>query len=199
MHPRIDEILDEILKTEGGFVDDPDDPGGATNHGISLRYARKRGIVFDLDGDGDVDADDILLVTPELARKFYLLDFYETPKIDHLPLDLQAVVFDMAINAGPERAVMLLQEVLNDVREVAPDIGMKAIAEDGKIGPRTLYAMHQAHQVMGPWLVNAYVDARIGYYRYLAERNPKFRKYVVNRRGGPGGWIVRAENFRVET
>ena len=55
--PTVEQIADEIIAREGGFVDDPADPGGATNHGVTVHTLRRLGV--DLDGDGAVtEADD---------------------------------------------------------------------------------------------------------------------------------------------
>ena len=62
----IDEIIDDIIQREGGYNDIKEDKGGATNFGISLRYAS--GIGLDLDNDGDVDKDDIRIVSIETIR-----------------------------------------------------------------------------------------------------------------------------------
>ena len=99
--PTIEDILDEVLRSEGGFVEDPADPGGATNHGISLRYAR--GVGLDNDGDGDTDRDDILRVTAEQAHELYREDFWARPGINRLPGEIQPVMVDWAVNSGPPR------------------------------------------------------------------------------------------------
>lgn len=178
MTPR--SLAEDIVRREGGWVDDPDDSGGATNYGVSLRYAR--GIGLDLDGDGDTDADDIRLVTPDKAVDLYLDDFYYKPRFHRLPEPLHAVIFDMAVNAGPPRALILLQEVLNMVGY--------DLTEDGVMGPKTRRAAEEAYSMMGEWLINAYVEQRKNFYRSLAARNPSQRKFLR-------GWLNRAEEFLV--
>ena len=70
---NINLLASKILKWEGGFVDDPIDHGGATNMGVTLDTWRKVG--YDKDGDGDIDTDDIKLLTRADAtvvlKKFY--------------------------------------------------------------------------------------------------------------------------------
>ena len=51
------QIAEEIVDREGGFVNDPDDPGGATNHGITIHTMRRLGL--DLNADGALDADEV--------------------------------------------------------------------------------------------------------------------------------------------
>jgi lysozyme family protein len=126
-----DRAMAFVLRYEGGFVNHPADPGGATNHGISLRFARSLGRLLDLDRDGDVDADDIMLVTPAEAAKLYRARFWDTVRADDLPPPVAMVAFDTAINCGPDRAARWLQFALR-------------LPQDGAIGPRTLAAARGA-------------------------------------------------------
>lgn len=186
--PLIETMARDIVRREGGFVDDPADPGGATKHGVSLRYAKRLGL--DVDRDGDTDADDIRRVTPEQAAELYVRDFFEEPGLGQLPAPLQACLFDFAVNAGPARAIMCLQDVLTEVAYAAPDLGLTPIAADGRIGPKTRAAAKVAHEAMGPYLVNAVVEARIALYRNLVSRDASRQKFLA-------GWVNRANEFRV--
>lgn len=144
-----------VLKHEGGFVDHPRDPGGATNLGISLRYARTRGSLFDLDKDGDVDADDIRVITPETAAPAYHEDFWLKVRADELPPGIDHVVFDAAVNSGPGRAVRWLQGA----------VGAKV---DGAFGPATLRAVNRAVERDGPIpVLERICDLRLAYMRTL--------------------------------
>jgi len=178
------DIADEIVAREGGFVNDPDDPGGATNHGVTIHTMRRLGL--DLDGDGDVDVDDVRCVSAERARDIFLSHYFEAPGLAGLPEALQASVFDMYVNAG-SNAVRLLQELLRD-------IGFDIVA-DGVIGPLTRRAAHAAAAHAPERLADAYGIARRNYYYRLADRRPASRKYARRRDGGKGGWICRAEDF----
>lgn len=190
----VDQILDDVLGHEGGYTEDH---AGPTMHGVSLRYAE--GIGLDLDGDGDTDKDDILQVTPEVARDLYKRDFFSGPGIDKLPAPLHPVMVDFAVNSGAPRAIMCLQDVVNQVRESAPELGIDQLYADGRMGPKTRKACEVAYEAMGGYLVNAVCDAREAFMRDLARINPgRFAQYVTARDGGPGGWIKRARSFRVE-
>ncbi len=187
---RIHNMAREIVRREGGYVDDPKDAGGATNYGVSLRYAKRLGL--DIDRDGDTDADDIRQVTPEQAMDLYVRDFFEAPGFDTLPEPLWPQLFDMAVNAGPARALILLQEVLSEAAAAAPETGLSPLMPDGRMGPKTRATAARAFDVMGPFLINAYVDQRIAFYRGLAAANPSQKRFLA-------GWTNRANEFRVTT
>lgn len=177
-------IAEEIVAREGGFVDDPDDPGGATKHGVTIHTMRRLGL--DLDGDGDVDVGDVRRVTPALARDVFLRHYYDGPGIDRLPEPIRASVFDMYVNAG-SHAVRILQRLLNEMGE--------ALSVDGRIGPLTRAAAVRAMAAAPDHLADAYGIARRTYYYDLAQARPPLRKFARRRDGGKGGWIVRAEEF----
>lgn len=109
------------LRHEGGFVDHPKDPGGATNRGITLTtlslFLSRKATVADLKNMSDVQVFTIY-------RKY----FWDRVKADSLPGGLDLCVFDFAVNSGPQRAAMTLQRL----------VGAEA---DGSIGPKTLAAV----------------------------------------------------------
>src|SRR6056297_1742850 len=109
---RVRDIAEEIVAREGGFVNDPDDPGGATKHGVTIHTMRKLGL--DLDGDGDVDVNDVHLIDEDLATEIFLKHYFYGPKINMLPDELQDTVFDMYVNSGGN-AVKILQRMLNNM------------------------------------------------------------------------------------
>lgn len=181
---RVSQIAREIVAREGGFVNDPDDPGGATKYGVTIHTMRALGI--DLDHDGDVDVEDVQMMTREQAVEIFLKHYFEKPRIAELPEELQDSVFDMQVNAGAN-AVKILQKLLNKLLNIH-------LAVDGVIGPKTIEAAHTAVETYGP-IRNLYGMARRDYYFGLAKRRPQLRKYVVTQVGGKGGWITRAEEF----
>ena len=178
------QIASEIVDREGGYVNDPNDPGGATNHGVTIHTMRRLGL--DLDGDGDVDEEDVRALPRERAVEIFIEHYYRAPRIDRLPEPLQPTVFDMQVNAG-SNAVRILQRLLRDM-------GLE-IAVDGIIGPQTVAAAQAAHDRAGPALVDAYGIARRNFYYRVADRRPASRRYAMRRDGGKGGWILRAEAF----
>ncbi|PJN96132.1 hypothetical protein CNY89_04350 [Amaricoccus sp. HAR-UPW-R2A-40] len=75
----VESIAAEIVRREGGFVNDPDDPGGATKHGVTLGTMRRLGL--DLTGDGKVDVADVRALDPTRAAAIYVAHYFEEPKL----------------------------------------------------------------------------------------------------------------------
>lgn len=182
--PSVDEIASGIVTREGGFVDDPDDPGGVTNFGVTIGTMRKLGI--DLNEDGKINEADVKLMTAEKAQSIFTKEFFKKPGIDKLPEELQATVFDMQVNSGAN-AIRILQETVN---QFGGDLVV-----DGVIGSKTVTAVEEAYRRMGSELVNEYGVARRDYYYGLADARTKSRKFARTQAGGKGGWIKRAEEF----
>lgn len=180
----VEQIAAQIVAREGGYVNDPDDPGGATNHGVTLGTMRRLGL--DLNGDGRVDTADVRALTPARAAGIYVQHYFRAPRLDRLPPMLQASVFDMQVNAGAT-AVRLLQRLVTRM-------GF-ACADDGIVGAQTVAAARAAAAAAPDHLADAYGIARRNYYYALADARPASRKYARRRDGGKGGWIVRAEEF----
>ena len=180
----VQEIAKDIVAREGGFVNDPDDPGGATNFGVTIHTMRSLGL--DLDRDGDVDVQDVLSLTRDQAEAIFIKHYFEKPGIAQLPEPLQASVFDMYVNAG-SNAVKILQRLL---RQMGQNISV-----DGAIGPQTARAADAAYHAAPAHLVDAYGIARRNYYFRIADRRAASRKYARTRSGQKGGWIKRAEEF----
>ena len=180
----IQDISREIVAREGGYVNDPDDPGGATNFGVTIHTMRRLGL--DLNGDDKVDASDVRVLTRGQAEAIFLEHYFERPQIDALPQVLQPSVFDMYGNAGAH-AVKILQRLLNEMRIT--------VAVDGQIGPQTIAATERATEAAPDHIADAYGIARRNYYYALADKRAASRKYARRRDGGKGGWIKRAEEF----
>ena len=175
------QIAEDIVAREGGFVNDPADPGGATNYGVTL--GTMRALRQDINHDGTVDVADVRGLTRAEAVAIFLRHYYERPGIAQLPPEVQPALFDMYVNAG-SNAVKVLQRLLARAGFPGP--------EDGILGPVT----GAAARAMAPdALNNAYGIARRDYYYALADARPSSRKYAARRDGGKGGWILRAEAF----
>jgi hypothetical protein len=137
--------VDLIFRHEGGFVDDPEDPGGATNMGITLKtLAAVRG--------APVSREDVQNLTREEARQIYRAHYWNALSCDSLPPGIDLVVFDFGVNAGVSRSAKLLQQMVH-------------VEADGEIGPITVGA---ARSIDPAHIVNAFSDARLDHYRSLS-------------------------------
>lgn len=183
MH-SVESIAADIVRREGGYVNDPDDPGGATNHGVTIHTMRELGL--DLTRDGKVDATDVRALSPAKAAEIYVRHYFNGPKLNLLPEPLQPSVFDMQVNAG-SNAVRILQRLMG-----AFGLPLK---DDGQLGPITARTVARVMEMAPAHLVDAYGIARRNYDYRLADQRPSSRKYARTRAGGKGGWILRAEEF----
>ena len=118
---RFAECVAIVLRHEGGFVEHPRDPGGATKYGITLNTLRG------WRGDETLTADDVRALTEEDAREIYLARYWNPIRGDELPPGVDLAVFDYAVNSGVRRAARELQAVLG-------------VPQDGAIGRVTLAA-----------------------------------------------------------
>lgn len=176
----VQQLAEDIVAREGGFVNDPDDPGGATNFGVTIHTLRR------LRPGQQIGIDDIRALTREDAVAIYLEHYFTRPRIAELPQPLWPTVFDMYVNAGAN-AVRLLQRLM-------VDMGLE-VTVDGVIGAQTIAAAHRAFDMAPNHMVDAYGIARRDYYYRLADQRVASRKYARRRDGGKGGWITRAEEF----
>ena len=112
MKANFEACMAEVFKHEGGYVNDPHDPGGETNMGISKRSYPK---------------EDIRNMTRARAAQIYRRDFWDKLRCDELPAGLDLVAFDAAVNSGPSRGAKWLQQALG-------------VAVDGKVGLATIGA-----------------------------------------------------------
>lgn len=116
--------FEHVLGLEGGYVNDPRDPGGETNLGIThltLAAAKERGIV--------PMTTTVKALTTEQAKAIYRVMYWEEVGADKLPFKLAVFVFDAAVNQGHHPAIRMLQDA----------VGVHA---DGILGPRTLAAVY---------------------------------------------------------
>jgi len=180
----VHQIATEIVAREGGYVNDPDDPGGATKYGVTIHTMRRLGL--DLTRDGRISIADVQALSRAQAVDIFITHYFERPKVVNLPETLHATVFDMYVNAGAN-AVRILQRLLVEMGNV--------VGVDGGIGPQTVAAAQTAYATAPDHLADAYGIARRNYYYALADARPASRKYARRRDGGKGGWITRAEEF----
>lgn len=133
-----------VFSVEGGFTDDPVDPGGATNLGITHdELAKWRGRA--------VTIDDMRKLGKDEAAAIYRANYWAISRCSDLAPGVDLIVFDASVNTGNGRSARLLQAALG-------------VAVDGQIGPVTVAA---ANAVRADDLVNALADARQNFYQNL--------------------------------
>ena len=156
MESNFNASLAAVLKSEGGNDDDPADHGGRTSRGITQKeydaWRREKSLL----------TQDVWKA-PDLDISTIYHDEYWDPWCDMLPLGVDYLYFDMAVNAGPHRAVVLLQKALG-------------VNPDGRIGPLTRQAIGNSD---AKGLVEKFSTVKANWYRSLHQ--PKFTQGWLNR------------------
>jgi hypothetical protein len=142
---RFDACMPFIFKAEGGYSDNPADPGGPTNFGITLATLRA------YEGDPNLTADDVKKLTPAVAKEIYRTAYWNRMQCGALPAGLDLEVFDFGVNSGPAESVKTLQRLVG-------------VTQDGSVGPITLAAVRQFN--VGD-LIARFAQARLAFYQSL--------------------------------
>ena len=150
MLTTFDEIIEQVIKHEGGLVDDPNDSGGETNFGISKRA---------------YPDEDIKELTVERAKELYKRDYWDRFKCGQLPDRIRHIYFDMCVNMGGGRATKILQEACNSKNSNKIDV-------DGGIGKNTI----KASANLEDFRLRAY---RVMFYAELVMKKPDQIKFWV--------------------
>lgn len=172
----INQLLDELLEREGGYVNHPNDRGGPTNYGITEQVARSYGY-----------QGDMRLLTRATAKEIYRKRYWQRPGFSsvaaHYPR-LAAELFDTGVNMGPKVAAQFLQRVLNVCNRQGADY--PDVPVDGDIGPMTLHALDGFRRRRGPNGEDVLLkgcDALQGArYIGIAEARPSQEVFVI-------GWL----------
>lgn len=119
-----DRAIARVFAHEGGYVDHPHDPGGATNRGITLKtLAKWRGVDWRY-----LPKSEVYNLTADEAKAIYKARYWDSVRGDDLPAGLAYAMFDYGVNSGPRRAIIALQSILG-------------VTADGIIGGMTLRAI----------------------------------------------------------
>jgi len=161
-----------LIKHEGGYVNDPNDRGGATNLGVTLGVWIQNG--YDKDRDGDIDKDDVKLINlcdaEEIAKKLY----WDPIKGDSINnQSIAEFIFDWGYNSGTKTAIKKVQQVLG-------------VVADGIIGPKTIAAINNANQRE---LFDKLKKRREEFFRAIVRSNPSQSKFLK-------GWLNRNNSFK---
>lgn len=175
----IEEMIQDILRREGGYVNHPSDRGGPTNHGITQatlsRYYGRAATI-----------SEVKQLSAEVAEEIYRRDYFIAPGIDTLPAFIQPFIFDCAVNHGPRRAIRFVQSVCNQA-------GFNPLlSEDGAMGPNTRRGVQWAEQVMGSIFLKALLEECRNFYLTIVAAKPSQEVFLK-------GWMNRVNEFEVET
>lgn len=174
---RIDQLIDDVIEREGGYVDHPADRGGATRWGITEAVARRQGYMDDMRHLPQSDAAAIY------KRLYWLLPSFD--KIAEVAPTLAAELFDTGINMGTGTATGFLQRALNALNREAQDYADLTV--DRRIGPATLLALHAFFRKRGKAgedvLIKAVEALQGAHYVRLAETRPSQEAFLY-------GWLA---------
>lgn len=147
---NFEQCLSLVLGFEGGWADDPHDPGGATMKGITLAvYEQFKGRA--------ATKDELRAISDADLRAIYRQGYWDKLRCDSLPTGVDFVAFDAAVNSGPSRSAKWLQNAAG-------------VTVDGVIGPKTMEAiaaLPAAH------VIGAALDSRMTFLRSL----PTFSRF----------------------
>lgn len=169
MQRNFERSMPLVLKHEGGFVNHPRDPGGATMKGVTLATFRQY-------VPGATVAD-LKAISGDMLNRIYRDGYWNEVRGDDLPAGVDYAVFDFAVNSGPNRAVKYLQAAVGE-------------AQDGKIGPKTLAAAAKANPA---GLINAICDARLAFMRRIKGSDGRLLWDTFGK-----GWSSRVAGVRKE-
>jgi lysozyme family protein len=163
--------IEKILMQEGYYSNDPSDPGGATKYGISLRFLKSIGeFDGDIDGNGDIDIDDIKKMSKKQAVEIYKKYWWEKYEYNRIiSQGIATKVLSISINMGHIQAHKCTQ------RAVRAAIGHK-INEDGILGKITIMNINKANPDI---LLASIKSEAAGFYRSL--NNPNYINGWLNR------------------
>jgi lysozyme family protein len=133
-----------MLKSEGGYVNNPADPGGMTNLGVTKA-------TWENWVGRESDEAEMRGLTPEKVEPLYKNKYFDAVRGDELPMGLDYLMFDFAVNAGAGRAIKTLQTAVG-------------VTPDGGFGPMTMAAV----QAVDPnELIERFSQAKEDFYRSL--------------------------------
>lgn len=173
----VDAMIDGILAREGGYVNHPSDPGGATNFGITQRVARANGY-----------AGDMRHLPRQTAIDIYRREYVEKAgfmPVAEIDTKVAEELIDSGVNVGPARARLWFQQALNVLNRRQADY--KDIAEDGKIGLGTIAAFQALRRKRGSFgaqrlMLLCLNGLQFMHYFNLAKGGTKFEDFMV-------GWV----------
>lgn len=188
----VDLLVPFILKWEGGFVDDPADSGGATNKGVTIGTWQRHG--YDKDGDGDVDVQDLKLITNDDFRNRVLKPHYwDRWQADGIVSQRVANILVDWVWCSGKHGIVIPQRLLG----VVPDglVGAMTLAAVNRMDANRLFdAVYNARVEF----LNDIVDASVADYRKRIGREPTERELMTHtKKRFLKGWMNRLNNLKL--
>ena len=160
---NFDKVIDKLLEIEGGYVDHPNDRGGATNWGITI------GVLSEWRGK-KVTKEHVKNLTANEAKNIYKKNYWDAINLDSIDsILISELVFDQSVNRGPITAAKNLQESYNNISNSGK------LTVDGKIGPKTIQAVNGIDdlKLAGSFFKDAQLD-----YATIVARNPSQASFI---------------------
>lgn len=171
---KIEKLAPFILQWEGGFVNDPLDKGGATNMGCTIATWRQVG--YDKDGDGDIDVDDLRLITREdIINRVMKPHYWDRWRADDIRNQSLANILVDWVWASGAHGIKIPQQILS-------------VTIDGSVGPKTLTALHSRNPEE---LFYQIKQARINFVDNIVRNNPSQKRFI-------NGWKNRINALKFE-
>ena len=142
---NFEQCLALVLKEEGGYVDNPHDPGGMTNLGVTKK-------TYEAWVNRTVDEAEMRGLTPDDVAPLYQRNYWDKVAANSLPVGVDYCLFDTAVNSGPSQAVKFIQRALN-------------VVVDGILGQQTIAAANQRDAAE---LVEQFCEERLQFMQSLS-------------------------------
>ncbi|MEN6532340.1 MAG: glycosyl hydrolase 108 family protein [Bryobacteraceae bacterium] len=180
----------EYLKGwEGDESNDPNDPGGYTHWGVTRPVLEELGLTGggDVDGDGDIDIEDIKRLTVEGAREVFYKWAWQPLGLTFVnTLELATKIFDLAVNLGKYQGTVVVQRAVNGLLIAQGQERRPRLIVDGSLGPQTRFAVNQfARPADRSALLACMCAEAAGVYRVILKHNEALEVFRA-------GWLRRA-------